>query len=184
MTYPPPAPHWFQQTQTEPVGGEPRRSPRTRSRKLSDSELGVDNPGTFGQRFFMTKEVDIEQVASELLNAAFRVHTSLGPGLLESAYEACMEHVLRQKGFRVARQVTVPIEFDGLKLDAGYRMDLLVEDLVVAELKAVDALLPIHHAQVLTQLKLSRRTLGFLINFNVTHLRDGIKRIVLGHPRN
>lgn len=130
----------------------------------------------------MAKEVLIEEVAAELLNAAFRVHTALGPGLLESAYEGCVAHVLSRKGLRVVRQSAVPVEFEGVRLDVGYRIDLLIEGMIIAEMKAVDALLPIHHAQLLTHLKLSRCTLGFLINFNVVHLKTGIKRVVLGHP--
>ena len=128
--------------------------------------------------------METENVASEILNAAFAAHTALGSGLLESAYEACLLHELRKRGLRCARQVVLPIEYDGERIDAGFRLDVLVEDVVIVEIKAVEQIVPVHEAQLLTYLKLSKITLGFLINFNVTHLRDGIKRIVLNHPTN
>ena len=107
-----------------------------------------------------------------------KVHTALGPGLLESAYEACLAHELRKRGMNTQPQVTLPIEYDGVKLDAGYRIDLLVEDTVIVELKAVSKMNPIFEAQLLSYLKLSKREVGLLINFHVPHLKDGIKRIV------
>ncbi|MFO0928666.1 MAG: GxxExxY protein [Gemmataceae bacterium] len=118
------------------------------------------------------------EVSGQVVDAAMRVHTALGPGLLESAYEGCLVHELRKRGLRVANQVELPVVYDGLQIDVGFRMDLLVEDTVVVELKAVDALAPIHEAQLLTYLKLSGHHLGLLINFNVVHLKDGIKRRV------
>ena len=121
----------------------------------------------------------LEGVAKEVVDAAFKVHSALGPGLLESVYEICVVHELHRRGLRAERQVVLPIEYDGLKLDAGLRLDLEVEDQLVVELKAVESLLPIHTAQMMTYLKLSDRRLGLLINFNVPLIKDGIKRIIL-----
>ena len=106
------------------------------------------------------------------------VHTALGPGLLESAYEACLAHELRKRGRKVLGQVGLPIVYDGIGIDVGYRIDLLVDDLVVVELKTVEKLLPIHQAQLLSYLKLGHYRVGLLINFNVAHLKNGIKRMV------
>jgi GxxExxY protein len=121
----------------------------------------------------------IDRVARQIVDAAYRVHTTLGPGLLESVYEACLVHELISRGLRVDRQVAVPIAYDTVRLDAGLRLDLLVENCVVVELKAVESLLAVHAAQTLTYLKLSGHRLGLLINFNVPLIRDGIKRLVL-----
>jgi GxxExxY protein len=120
------------------------------------------------------------KLSHEIIGAALEVHKALGPGLLESAYEECLARELRLRGVPFQRQVSLPITYKGAAVDAGYRLDLLVADLVIVELKAADQLLPIHHAQVLTYLRLSGRKLGMLINFNRVRLRDGIKRIVLG----
>jgi GxxExxY protein len=109
-----------------------------------------------------------------------RVHSALGPGLLESTYEACLDHELRKSGLRVERQVYLPIVYDGLQLHDAYRIDLLVEDAIVVELKAVDTIVDVHKAQVVSYLKLSGRKLGLIINFNVTQLRAGIRRVVMG----
>jgi len=109
-----------------------------------------------------------------------RVHTHLGPGLLENTYLACLQHELEKAGFRSEAQVGLPVYYDGVRLDLGYRIDLLVEDLVIVELKSVDAIAPVHQAQVLSYLKLSGKSLGLLINFNVVHLKDGIRRFVNG----
>ena len=125
--------------------------------------------------------MDIEKVAAEIVDAPFKVHTALGPGLLESAYEACLVHELRKRGLQCERQVVLPIEFDGEKVDAGFRSDVMVEDAVIIEIKAVEQVVPVHQAQLLTYLKLSKRSLGFLINFNVAHLKDGLQRVVLNH---
>jgi GxxExxY protein len=119
-------------------------------------------------------------VSKAILDAAFRVHSHFGPGLLESLYETCLAHELRTAGFRVETQVPVPVYYDGIKMEVGYRIDLLVEDLVVVEVKSVEALAPVHHAQALSYLKLSGKRLGLLINFNTLHLKDGIKRFVIG----
>ncbi len=119
----------------------------------------------------------IDSIASEIVDAAFKIHKELGPGLLESAYEACLEHELRKRGYQVERQKPQPVHYDGIVIDAGYRLDLLINDSVIIELKAVEQLLPIHQAQLTTYLKLSRKTLGFLINFNVPLIKNGIRRI-------
>jgi GxxExxY protein len=106
------------------------------------------------------------------------VHSALGPGLLESAYEACLIYELRCRGCEVSAQHPLPLVYKGIRIDVSYRIDLLVENAVVVELKAVDKMLPLHEAQLLSYLKLSNRKLGLLINFQVAHLRDGIKRMV------
>lgn len=120
------------------------------------------------------------ELSHEIIGAALEVHKALGPGLLESAYDECLARELELRGVPFQRQVSLPVTYKGLAVDAGYRLDLLVADLVIVELKAVDQLLPIHDAQVLTYLRLSGRRLGMLINFNEVKLKDGIKRIVLG----
>ena len=119
----------------------------------------------------------IDIIASEIVDAAFKIHKELGPGLLESAYEACLEHELKKRGFDVQRQKAQPVHYDGIVIDVGYRIDLLVSDAIIIELKAVEQLLPIHQAQLLTYLKLSGKSLGFLINFNVPLIKNGIHRI-------
>ena len=122
--------------------------------------------------------MELNGVSGQIVDAAMRVHSALGPGLLESAYEGCLAHELRRRGMKVETQVGLPVVYDGAKIDVGYRLDLLVEDVVVVEVKAVETLAPIHGAQLLTYLKLSGHRLGLLINFNVPHLKDGIKRMV------
>jgi GxxExxY protein len=122
----------------------------------------------------------VQEISHAILTAAMRVHSELGPGLLESTYTACLQHELQKAGLRSDTQVGLPVVYDGVKLDLGYRIDLLVEDLVIVELKSVDAIAPVHQAQIISYLKLSGRSLGLLINFNVAHLRDGIKRFVNG----
>lgn len=120
-----------------------------------------------------------EQIGSRIVNCALRVHTALGPGLLERAYEVCMAHELQIAGAVVRQQVEVPVTYQGLALDAGFRIDLLVDDCVIVELKAVERLLPVHLSQMLTYMRFSKVQLGFLLNFNVRHMKDGIKRVVL-----
>lgn len=122
--------------------------------------------------------MEVNEVSGAIVNAAMKVHSALGPGLLESAYEACLLHELRQTGLKAQAQVSLPVVYDGVKIDVGYRVDLLVEDAVIVELKAVETLLPIHQAQLLSYLKLSGKRVGLLINFNVLHLKNGIKRMV------
>ena len=122
--------------------------------------------------------MDVEPIAREIVDTAIRVHTRLGPGMLEGAYEACVEYELGKRSLRVRKQVPMPLHYDGLTLDIGYRLDLLVEDAVVVELKSVQQLLPIHTAQLLSYLRAGDYRLGFLLNFNTVHMRDGIKRVV------
>jgi GxxExxY protein len=119
-------------------------------------------------------------VAKRVLDAAFLVHTKLGPGLLESVYEVALAHELRKVGLTVERQKPMPITYDGILFEEGYRADLIVEELLVVELKSVAALSPLHGKQVLTQLRLSGLKLGLLINFGETHLKHGIKRVING----
>jgi len=109
-----------------------------------------------------------------------KVHSRLGPGLLESAYQACLAHELRSLGLAVAAQVPLPVVYEGQKLEVGYRVDLVVENRVVVEVKSVEAIHPIHEAQLLSYMRLSCLKVGLLINFNVLHLRDGIRRMVDG----
>ena len=116
-----------------------------------------------------------------IIGAAMKVHSALGPGLLESAYEACLAHELNKCSLDVKRQVSLPVVYDGVTLDVGYKLDLLVDDSVVLELKAVEKLLPIHTAQLLRYLKLGGHRMGYLLNFNVVSMRDGIKRVVNGY---
>ncbi len=120
---------------------------------------------------------EVERVATAIVDAAIKVHRALGPGLLESVYAACLAHELQGRGFRVDREVPVPIYYDGVMLDEGFRIDLLVDELVIVELKAVQDLHPVFAAQCRTHVRLANKRLGFLINFNVPLLKDGIKRI-------
>jgi GxxExxY protein len=122
---------------------------------------------------------DLERLGSAVVSAGLKVHRTLGPGLLESAYEHCLAHELQSRGLRLQRQLAIPITYEGLKLDAGYRLDLLVENVIVIEVKAIEALTRLHDAQVLTYLRLSGRRLGFLMNFNVELFKHGVKRLVL-----
>jgi GxxExxY protein len=121
----------------------------------------------------------VEALGRSVIDAGLKVHRTLGPGLLESAYEHCLAHELHRRGVSLRRQVPLPIVYEGSTLDAGYRLDLLVEDAVVIEVKAVDALTRLHEAQVLTYLKLSGHRLGFLMNFNVDLFKQGLRRLVL-----
>ena len=121
--------------------------------------------------------MNINETSGVIVDSAIKVHSVLGPGLLESAYEACLKHELLNRGLAVASQVILPVQYDGIATDAGYRIDLLVEDSVIIVLKAVEKVVPIHEAQLLTYLKLSGKKLGLLLNFNVFLMKDGIKRI-------
>jgi GxxExxY protein len=122
-----------------------------------------------------------DEIGTALIACALKVHSGLGPGLLESVYEACLIHELRKAGIESKRQVAVPIRYDGLLFDEGLRIDVLVGDRIVVELKAIEKFLPIHSAQLLTYLRLTGRRVGYLINFNVVHMREGgIKRLVNG----
>jgi GxxExxY protein len=125
-------------------------------------------------------EMELNEISGQVIGAAIEVHRELGAGLLESAYEACLVHELRHRGVQVEQQVPQPVFYKGLQLKCGYRLDLLVEEQVIVELKAVETLLPIHQAQLLTYLKLRKLRLGLLINFNVPILKNGIKRLLNG----
>lgn len=114
----------------------------------------------------------------QIVDAALRIHSRLGPGLLESAYEACLAYELRRRGLHVRTQEAIGIEYDGIRLEVGYRVDMVVDDVVLVELKAISRLLPIHHAQLLSYLKLGNYAVGLLFNFHELHLKDGIKRLM------
>lgn len=120
-------------------------------------------------------------LTEQIIGCSIRVHKALGPGLLESAYQECLYYELRKEGLFVEKEKPLPLVYEDVKLECGYRIDLLVERQIVIEVKSVDALADIHLAQVLTYLKLSKNRLGLLINFNVTLLKDGIKRVVNGY---
>jgi GxxExxY protein len=121
--------------------------------------------------------MEINDITAQIVDAAMKVHSALGPGLLESAYEKCLLFELHSRGLKAVAQLELPIQNGTIKIDAGYRIDLLVEDLVVVEVKAIETVLPVHHAQLLSYLKLSDKRIGLLINFHVTHLKDGITRL-------
>ena len=123
-------------------------------------------------------DMEINEITREIIGASIEVHKVLGPGLLESAYEECLEFELKNRGFKVDRQKPVPVIYKELKLDRGYRIDLLVENMVVVELKSVEALNPVHEAQILTYMKFAEKKIGLLINFNVKLLKQGLKRYI------
>jgi GxxExxY protein len=120
------------------------------------------------------------EIARQILDAAFAVHTNLGPGLLESVYEVILAYELEKRGLTAERQKAMPIVYDNIRFDEAFRSDLVVNGKVIAELKSVEALLPVHAKQLLTQLRLSRLKLGLLINFGEAHLKNGIKRVING----
>ena len=120
-----------------------------------------------------------ERIATAIVDSAYAVHSTLGPGLLERIYEVCFCHELRKREMTPRRQVVVPLVYDGITFDEGLQLDVLVEDSVICELKAVETMNPVFMAQLLTQLKLTGKRLGFLLNFNVPRIRDGIKRVIL-----
>ena len=119
-----------------------------------------------------------EEIFKKILDCAFKVHSALGPGLLESAYTECLYFDLTEAGLKVEKQKPLPLIYKEVQLEAGYRIDLFVEDLIVIEVKSIEALAEIHMAQILTYLKLSKCNLGLLVNFNVLHLKEGIKRVI------
>jgi GxxExxY protein len=121
--------------------------------------------------------MEINDISGAVVDSAMKVHSQLGAGLLEHVYEVCLKHELEKRGLRVRSQVPVPVTYDGLVFDMGFRIDLLVEDAVIVELKAVEKFLPVHTAQLLTYLKLTKKPVGLLVNFNVAHLKNGIKRL-------
>jgi len=121
----------------------------------------------------------LEDLGRQVVDSALKVHKQIGPGLLESVYEVCLARELTKRAVNVRRQVPVPVIYEGERLDAAFRLDLLVEDEIVVEIKAVEKVIPLHQAQLVTYLRLSEKRIGFLINFNVRLIRDGIHRIVL-----
>jgi GxxExxY protein len=128
---------------------------------------------------FVPVPSEVDRVAKTVVDAALRVHQVLGPGLLESVYEACLAHELKQRGQKVETQISLPVVYDGVRLDAGLRLDMMVGDSVIVEIKSVDKINPVFEAQLLTYLKLTGVRVGLLVNFNVPVVRDGIRRIVL-----
>jgi GxxExxY protein len=122
--------------------------------------------------------MELNEISGRIIAAALKVHTAIGPGVLESVYQTCLLHELKKAGLAVQAQVALPVVYDVLHMDSGYRMDLLVENTIIVEIKCVETLLPIHKAQLLTYLRLSNKPLGLLLNFNVVHLRHGIKRVL------
>jgi GxxExxY protein len=122
--------------------------------------------------------LELNEISGRIIACALKVHTAIGPGVLESVYQTCLLHELQKSGLAVQAQVALPVVYDNLHLDSGYRLDLLVENTVIVELKCVETLLPIHKAQLLTYLRLANKPLGLLLNFNVIHLREGIKRVL------
>lgn len=123
---------------------------------------------------------EINALTESIIGAAMKVHSALGPGLLESAYEACLAHLLRRRGFHVQTQLELPLVFEGVRIDAGYRIDMVVNDSVLLELKCVEKIASVHEAQIISYLRLSKKNVALLINFHVRHLRDGIRRFVEG----
>jgi len=130
----------------------------------------------------MDEKDRLDKITREIIGAAITVHRALGPGLLESAYEACLAFELRERRLEVMEQRPLPVVYRAVKLDCGYRLDLLVEDCVIVEVKAVEALLPIHQAQLLSYLRLANLSTGLLLNFNVRILKQGVKRVVNDFP--
>jgi len=128
--------------------------------------------------------IPVNQLTHKIIAAAMKVHSTLGPGLLESAYNACLLHELRKQGPIVESQAGLPVVYDGEQIDLGYRIDLIVNDTVILEIKCVEAINPVHQAQLLSYMRLSGRHVGLLINFHVVHLRDGIRRVVDGYEWN
>ena len=124
--------------------------------------------------------MEIEAVAKEIVDSAIKVHRQFGPGLLESAYQICLAHELTKRGIKVVCEVTLPILYDGQQIESGYRIDMLVENCIIIENKVVAAITPVHKAQLLTYLRLKGYWLGFLLNWNVLRMKDGIHRFVVG----
>jgi len=131
------------------------------------------------KKIYLPVPPHVERVGKAVLDATFKVHTALGPGLLESVYETCTAFETRESGLQVVTQVALPVTYRDIKMDAGLRLDMLVENCVIVEFKSVETMNPVYDAQLITYLKLTGIRLGFLINFNVVHLKDGIKRIVV-----
>src|SRR5215470_17694154 len=123
-------------------------------------------------------EMEFADLSEKVIAAALKVHSAIGPGVMEKVYRTCLQHELRKAGLDVQSEVALPILYDGLRLESGCRIDLLVENLLIVELKCADSIQPIHKAQLLTYLRLANKPVGLLLNFNVVHLRDGIRRIL------
>jgi len=151
---------------TEPQEPLPQRTQR------STEELGSKGESVGA--------VGINSITQAIIGAAMKVHSHLGPGLLENAYKACVAHELRKSGFHVQTEVDLPLVYDGVQIELGYRIDLIVNDCVIVELKCVERLSSVHDAQIIHYLRLSKKHVGLLINFHVRHLKDGIKRFVEG----
>jgi GxxExxY protein len=126
--------------------------------------------------------MEFDPISKQVLQAALKVHSELGPGLFEEVYKVCLRHELNKAGLKVLPEVGLPVTYDGVELEVGYRIDLLVEDVLIVELKSVERLAAIHKAQLLTYLKLARKEVGLLLNFNTDHLRQGIVRVVNSLP--
>jgi len=144
--------------------------------KLSDTELHREVTERHREKIY---RMEINKITEIIIGCAIEVHKSLGPGLLESAYEECLCFELQQAGLKVERQKPVPVVYKDIKLDCGYRIDVLVENQIIIELKTVDTFNPVHEAQILTYMKFANKNLGLLINFNVTLLKNGLKRYKL-----
>ncbi len=125
--------------------------------------------------------MDIEDAGKHIVDSAIKVHSAVGPGLLESAYQRCIIHELRRRDLKVEAEITVPLRYEGMEIDTGYRLDIRVNEQIIVENKTVDLILPIHVAQLLTYLKLSGCTLGFILNWKVLRMRDGIRRLIWEH---
>ena len=130
----------------------------------------------------MEERVRLDKITEAIIGAAIEVHRALGPGLLESAYDACLAFELAARSLKVERQKSLPVVYKDVRLDCGYRLDLLVEESVIVEIKALEQLLPVHEAQLLSYLRLAGAKVGLLINFHVKALKDGIRRVVNGYP--
>jgi len=159
-----------------------RNTTENKEKKLTTKEHKGKQEGTRRKKLTTKKggiEMKTEDVFKIVLDSAFKVHTALGPGLLESAYSECLYFELIERGLKVEKQKPLPLIYRDIKLEAGYRIDLLIENEIIVEIKSVDALADIHLAQTLTYLKLSGCHLGLLVNFNVIHLKQGIRRVVL-----
>lgn len=143
---------------------------------------GLPNPENRGPPATVTSIAvprELKLIGHAILESAGKVHATLGPGLLETVYEVCLSHELQRRGLRVLRQVPMPVMYEELRFHTGMRLDLLVEDAVIVEIKTTERLHPVHEAQLLTYLKLTGRQLGYLITFNVSEIRSGIRRIIL-----
>lgn len=157
--------------------GQKYETNTTESTELHREKISVTLCDLCGKKIFVMQHLN--KITHSIIGCAIKVHKELGPGLLESTYEACLEYELQKNTVKVERQKALPVVYDEVRLDAGYRIDLLVENSVIVELKSVSDLAPIHEAQLLTYMKLSGKRLGLLINFNVLLLTDGIVRRIL-----